>query len=96
MNVIEKIKTFNIKINPPRRSRRELIEKTNVGFEPAYRIGKVEGIDRSIKDQAAGNRKYAKNWSKMHGLCEGCEHHDAKNKTVGGHCKLKETEHCVR
>jgi len=63
-------------------------EKTQAGLEPKYRT-KFEGVDRR------DTNRYAKNFSKMMGACESCEHFDKaqKNTTTGEHCK---TEVCVK
>jgi len=56
-------------------------EKTQAGLEPNQRT-KFEGVDR--RDTA----RYAKNFSKMTGVCERCEHFDKskRDKTTGEHC----------
>jgi len=95
MKLAEKIKTVSVKCQPPRYSRRELLEKTQVGMNPKYRIP-VEAIGRSLKDSAASRRHYGKGWARMKGWCLTCEHFKGKEVPGGQHCKLKELEHCVK
>jgi hypothetical protein len=95
VNLAAKLKTLAVKVNPPRQSREYWLASTNVGAASGYRIN-IQGIGRSVKDSVADRRRYAKNFAKIQGLCKGCEHYDANSKAVGGHCRLKEQENCVR
>lgn len=93
MKLTSKLKTISIKCNPPRYTTRELEHGINAGLESPYHI-RLSG--QSPGDDAAARRRYVKNWQKGCGLCKGCKYHNAGSKTVGGHCKLKEQEHCAR
>jgi len=63
-------------------------EKTQVGLPDKYRT-RFEGVDRR------DTNRYAKNFSKMIGVCEDCEHFvkSKRNTTTGEHCKA---EQCVK
>lgn len=89
------VATFNVKANPPRRSRAETIRMTNVGFTDKYKQN-VKGIGRDLADAGPERRQYAKNWAKVTKLCKGCQHHDASNTSVGGHCTLPEQQECLK
>ena len=96
MNTAEKLKSVAVKVNPPRRSREYWLKMANTDLDGKYTGPPLRGIGRSLRDSAAEGRRYAKNFARMQGLCKDCKHHNARSKAVGGHCKLREQEHCVR
>jgi len=63
-------------------------EKTQASLEPKYRQ-KFEGVDRR------DTNRYAKNFSKMTGACETCEHfvRSKRGTTTGEHCRK---EQCIK
>jgi len=66
---MSKRKNFNIKINPPHRSRGDTIRGCNVGFEPKYRQ-RTEGIGQSLQDRKDSIRKYSDAWDRIFGKKE--------------------------
>lgn len=87
--------TVAIKANPPRRSRGDVIRMTNVGFVDKYKQN-TRGIGQDLADAGPQRRQYAKNWALIYKLCMKCEHYDLDATAVGAHCKLPESQECVK
>ena len=61
--------SFNVRTNPPRRSRREIIDKCNVGFTDEYKLC-TGVIGQSLADRKESLRKYRDGWDKIFGKKE--------------------------
>lgn len=57
-------KVFNVKKNPPRRTRREIVDKTNVGFTEAY---KINPVNPRTSETAEEREKYREGWERIWG-----------------------------
>ena len=58
------MKSFNVKVNPPRRSRAEIIRKCNVGFVPEYQTS-TEGIGQSLRDRKNSIRRFSEGMARI-------------------------------
>ena len=72
----------------------------------AVQRGEARGKIEAMKDRpehygnigSINTMKYRKNMNYAQGKCEGCRKYNPKKAgiTVGGHCGLPQTKHCIR